>query len=72
MAGHQAGVNACPVVLVVESSVGPGSEPRSAEEPLAQEDQETRVVIGHYLSLAERLLAAEPEPSAVEEDNQAA
>jgi len=50
----------------------PGSELRSAEEPLAQEDQETRVVIGHYLSLAERLLAAEPEPSAVEEDNQAA
>jgi len=50
----------------------PGSELRSAEEPLAQEDQETRVVIGHYLSLAERLLPAEPEPSAVEEDNQAA
>jgi len=53
-------------------SSAPGSRSWSAEEPLAQEDHETRVVIGHYLSLAERLLAAEPEPSAVEEDDQAA
>jgi len=43
-----------------------------SEEPLAQEDHETRVVIGHYLSLAERFLAAESEPPEVEDDSQAA
>ena len=47
------------------------SDVLSLVEPLAEEDQETRVVIGHYLSLAERLLAAEPGPLVVEEDNQA-
>jgi hypothetical protein len=44
----------------------------AAEDPLAQEDAESRIMIGHYLRLAERLLSATPYRSLEEEEAEAA
>jgi hypothetical protein len=44
----------------------------AVEDPLAQEDAESRMMIGRYLRLAERLLSTTPSRSREEEDAEAA
>ena len=47
---------------------GQQPKPPPAEDPLAQEDDDTRIMIGHYLHLAERLLSAQPHQWEDDED----